>query len=342
MYPRIDRLAALARPLLLALALVPLALSRAAASQIMPPLIRALANGQTVDTIATEASDAATADALGVTLAPPLSGAIGIATSARYEVTNFRQPDVLSQIPTPPGPGNSNANYSPLWQVNLVTWKSGTTPAQLGSEADVMAAQTAGKVTVTPTSIVINGPVVSTPSGSILPLGTLDGFAEGDDVQNIITDTNDQGFASVSENKANNANYAPKLSNLSGSSAVLDLYKFSVAGVFNNPANPNQLTFFDTHPQPVGPHNGNGAYTPMWSAVAVQFTAKEPMPFPVITSSDQLDAEEANGDMTESDTGIIVDCPIIGVEGKANQGNNGQGNNGQGNNGQGNNRGHSR
>ena len=85
--------------------------------------------------------------------------------------------------------------------------------------------------------------------------------------------------------------------------------------MFNNPANPKQLTFFDTEPQPVGQRNSNSAYTPMWSAVMVQFTSKEPMPFPVITSSDQLDAEEKNGDMTESDLGIIVDCPIIKVAG---------------------------
>jgi hypothetical protein len=314
MRSRIYRLAALT----LALALVPLAISRAVASKIHPPTIPCLANGETEDTIATEASDAATADALGVTLAPPLAGAIGVATSARYHVTNFKQPDVLSQVPSPVGPGNTNANYSPLWQLFTVTWNPGKTPRLLDSEASVLAAQTAGDVTVQSTGSVLNGPVVSTPSGgSILPLAVLDGFAEGDDVQNILTDSSDQGFASVAENQANDANFAPKLAKLAGSSAASELYKFSVAGVFSNPANPKQLTFFETHPDPVGQRNSSGEYTPMWSAVAVQFTSKEPMPFPVITSSDQLDAEESNGDMTESDLGIIIDCPIIKVAGKA-------------------------
>ena len=36
------------------------------------------------------------------------------------------QGNVLSTAPTPPGPDNSNANYSPLWQVNLVTWNPGS------------------------------------------------------------------------------------------------------------------------------------------------------------------------------------------------------------------------
>jgi hypothetical protein len=52
-----------------------------------------------------------------------------------------------------------------------------------------------------------------------LPLTVLDGFAQGDRIQNALTDTIYQGFASVAENKAHNANYVPKFSNLFGSSA---------------------------------------------------------------------------------------------------------------------------
>lgn len=314
MYPRSFVPAAFAG--VLALALLPL--PRTAASQIQPPMIRVLEDGQVVNTIATEASDGATAAALGVTVAPPLANAIGNgtttnATSNRYVVTNFKQPDVLAQssIPTPPGPNNTNGNYSPLWQVNLVTWNHGTNPAQLSSEADIKAAQSKKEVTVTPTNIVINGPVVSTSGGSILPLGTLDGFALGDDLQNLLTDTTSQSFAQAANNKANNANFAPKLGNLQAS-ATLNLYKF-----LGNPSNPDQLTFFDTHPQPVGPRNGDSTYTPLWEVVQVMFTSKEPMPFPVIISSAQLDDEEKAGDMTEGQPLFIVDCPIIKVAGKA-------------------------
>jgi hypothetical protein len=322
MYPSMDRLTPFARPLVLALVLVSLALSRAAASQFQPPMIPALANGQMVETLATDSSDPATAAALGVNLAPPLAGAIGVgATSARYQVTNFRQPDVLSQVPQPVGPGNSNPNYSPLWQVVRVTWNSGTRPSVLQSEAEVLAKRQAGQVTLQSTGIVIDGPVVSTPSGgSIMPLALLSGFAEGDNIQNILTDTNDRGFASVAENQANPANFAPKLSRLLGSSATLELYKFSIAGVFDNPHNPNQLTFFETHPQPVGPSNSNATYTPMWQAVAVHFTftASNLSQYPVITSSDQLDNLEAQGRAGESSLNVIVNCPIVGVGGRAN------------------------
>src|SRR5205823_1075661 len=75
-----------------ALALVLLVLAQAAADDERGRTIPAFANGERVLTVTTEASDAATAEALEVTLSPPLAGAIGLgATSARYHVTNFSQ-----------------------------------------------------------------------------------------------------------------------------------------------------------------------------------------------------------------------------------------------------------
>ena len=50
--------------------------------------------------------------------------------------------------------------YSPLWQVNMVTFKSGVTPRLLRSKSDVDAAVKAGDVTVKQTSAVVNCPVL--------------------------------------------------------------------------------------------------------------------------------------------------------------------------------------
>ena len=52
-------------------------------------------------------------------------------------------------VDTVPG----QADYSPLWQVNMVTFKDGTTPHLLKSKADVDAAVKAGEVTVTDTEL---------------------------------------------------------------------------------------------------------------------------------------------------------------------------------------------
>jgi hypothetical protein len=59
-------------------------------------------------------------------------------------------------VDTVPG----RADYSPLWQINMVTFKSGVTPYLLKSKADVDAAVAKGDVTVTATTTVVNCPVL--------------------------------------------------------------------------------------------------------------------------------------------------------------------------------------
>jgi hypothetical protein len=59
-------------------------------------------------------------------------------------------------IDTVPGKGD----YSPLWQVNMVTFKDGMTAHVLKSKADVDAAIKAGEVTVKSTTTVVNCPVL--------------------------------------------------------------------------------------------------------------------------------------------------------------------------------------
>jgi len=59
-------------------------------------------------------------------------------------------------IDTVPG----QADYSPLSQINMVTFKAGMTPHLLKSKADVDAAIKAGEVTVKSTTTVVNCPVL--------------------------------------------------------------------------------------------------------------------------------------------------------------------------------------
>ena len=59
-------------------------------------------------------------------------------------------------IDTVPG----QADYSPLWQLNKVTFKAGVTPRLLTSAAAVKQAEAAGDVTVEQTSTVVNCPVL--------------------------------------------------------------------------------------------------------------------------------------------------------------------------------------
>jgi hypothetical protein len=50
--------------------------------------------------------------------------------------------------------------YPPLWAIVEVTWKDGTTPRKLTSNAAVMQAQAAGQVTLKRTNLVVNCPIV--------------------------------------------------------------------------------------------------------------------------------------------------------------------------------------
>jgi hypothetical protein len=59
-------------------------------------------------------------------------------------------------IDTVPG----KADYSPLWQLNMVTFKSGVAPYLLKSKADVDSAVQKGDVTIQKTGTVVNCPVL--------------------------------------------------------------------------------------------------------------------------------------------------------------------------------------
>jgi hypothetical protein len=81
-------------------------------------------------------------------------------TDRIYKFPNAEQASVLPSAPEPLGASNASNAYSPLWQIVEVTWKPGVTPVVLRSERDVLEAEDAGRVTVVPTRIVVNCPVV--------------------------------------------------------------------------------------------------------------------------------------------------------------------------------------
>ena len=59
--------------------------------------------------------------------------------------------------------------YSPLWQVNLVSWNSGRQKRVLTSQAAIEGAAAAGDVTIAKTPIIVECSVIFTPGGGLLP-----------------------------------------------------------------------------------------------------------------------------------------------------------------------------
>jgi hypothetical protein len=140
------------------------------------PLVQCWYKGKVAYYIQTEASDEALAQQQNVNYVSLLANAISAGSvDDIYHVTNFQQGNVIPSAPILAGPGNTDPNYTPLWQLSQVTWKSGTTPHVLKSEEEVLSAQAQGSVTIVKTNIVINCPVVYTPFGGLLPTAKIIG-----------------------------------------------------------------------------------------------------------------------------------------------------------------------
>jgi hypothetical protein len=134
------------------------------------PLMSGLYDGKPVSFITTEVSDKAMKDQMGnftgspVNYAPNLTKAQNIGDLWIFKngvkgagLMGF-QVTVFNSIPGDPA-------YTPLWRVNFAEWKSttgtnATTPTTLGADDIIADAVKKGQITVTPTKVVVNCPIV--------------------------------------------------------------------------------------------------------------------------------------------------------------------------------------
>jgi hypothetical protein len=146
------------------------------------PLLQGWFEGQAVFYVTTEVSDADVARAKQATFAPRLAYALPAlphagapnATDKVYGTVNFDQGSVFASAPSPLDHRNTDTAYSPLWQLVKVEWQAGTTPRTLKSEEEVLLAQDKGWVTLTPTRVVLNCPIVHRGTLGGLPGVTVD------------------------------------------------------------------------------------------------------------------------------------------------------------------------
>jgi len=136
------------------------------------PLIPGWYKGQQIYYLQTEASDPGLAKSQQATYVARLSNAITAnppAVDDIYAVTNFTQSNVVPSAPLPEGPNNTDPNYTPLWQVSLVTWIDPRQAHVLTSEEDVLAAANQRLVTINKTNIVVNCSIIYSPQGGLFP-----------------------------------------------------------------------------------------------------------------------------------------------------------------------------
>lgn len=142
-------------------------------SETVLPLKRAWVDGRTVEYVTTDISDAAMAQAAGANYAPRLAGAVGGAGHASvlervYKFPGGEQISIFQSAPLPAGSANAVADYSPLWRMVMVHWKSPADGRVLKSEEELLAAEERGDVALEQTNVVANCPITRAGDGSAL------------------------------------------------------------------------------------------------------------------------------------------------------------------------------
>ncbi len=139
------------------------------------PLLRGYENGNDIYFIATDVSDEKTAaeatnmTGFQVNYAPVLAETPETARAQAYAFTNGIAGDgpFGFQVPVVNGkPGDEG--YSPLWQINLVTWGDTATPRELTSVEEVTAAEQNGELSINQTDIIANHPAIQWQNGSLM------------------------------------------------------------------------------------------------------------------------------------------------------------------------------
>jgi len=126
--------------------------------------------GEPILYLQTEASDAGLAASQQANYVARLANAANTAAvDDIYAVTNFKQSNIVPSAPLPAGPGNTDPNYTPLWQVTTVTWVDPTHATLLKSEEEVLSAESAHLVTLSKTGIVVNCSIIYSPQGGLFP-----------------------------------------------------------------------------------------------------------------------------------------------------------------------------
>lgn len=136
------------------------------------PAIEGLYEGEEILFIHTEVSDQEIANQMTANMGSPLlfvPALERVPEAARADVFVFTngvsgssgqgfQPDVFDSAPGDPG-------YSPLRELNLVTWENEGSARVLGSPAEIKQAAENGEITIERPGVVFNMPILSWPGG---------------------------------------------------------------------------------------------------------------------------------------------------------------------------------
>jgi len=125
-------------------------------THLMRPAMHGYYDGHKDTFLNTDVSDKAQATQMHINFSAMLKK---VPMADTDDIYFFVGPAAAGQLPifgSEPG----EANYTPLWHEELLTWKAGVTPTLLKSDTDAEKAVKAGDLTETEPHIILNCPIV--------------------------------------------------------------------------------------------------------------------------------------------------------------------------------------
>ncbi len=220
------------------------------------------------------------------------------------------QQDIFDSVP-------GDEAYRPLRNVLLVEWNEGQTARELRTVAQLQEAEANGEVTVTESGIVVNFPVLVWPDGSRAADGMMDGTTqqyaplvgglyEGEEVLFVHTETSDAGVTTMLTEMMGGPQvmFVPELAD-APPSVLAPLYVFTNGlseGLDGYGPFGFQRDIFDSVP-------GDEGYRPLRNVLLVEWS-EDASPRELLSVA-ELQEAEANGEVTVTESGIVVNFPVL-------------------------------
>ncbi|GEM_PF-1296172 len=243
--------------------------------------------------VATDVSSKAQAAELGINYAPTLRGLKAKLFPAVYITKGPAADGQLWVLGSEPGENS----YAPLWIEITVRWSEGAQPVLLTSDTQIDRLASEGQLTETRTKVVIDFAVTATnvDSGTtVSPPPVFDTFYDGHRDGMLATDVSTKPQA-----KVEGINYSAVL-------AKLDPQLFPELYIVRGRMATGQLMIPGSEP-------GEPDYSPIWRETVVRWR-KGTTPV-VIKSDTQVDRLIEAGKVTERETTVRLNCPVVGVRG---------------------------
>jgi hypothetical protein len=264
------------------------------ATTITLPVTYGLYDGHVDTMLSTDVSNKAQATVLHINYSAAIVTQAAGKYPSLYRISGRAAAGQSQVFGTEPG----EADYSPLWQEVTVRWKTGVKPVLLTKDDQVKEMASKGKLTITPTPIVLNCPIVkvssshSVPAAKTITLPVTYGYYDGHVDAMLSTDVTNKAQAT-----ATHINYSAAMGTLSAGKYPA-LYRLSGRAAANQP-------------QVFGSEPGEDDYSPLWQEITV--TWKSGVTPVLLTKDDQVKELASKGMLILAPTPIVLNCPIVKV-----------------------------